>query len=189
MGPELPGMYMETARLRPSTARLVPEPPSSSPRAQSSLTGSLHTSVPAGTVTVVLPENDRTLLVPATVLPEKDCSPTATLPKVTGPVPQVLDRRTRTVSLHRSGFRIMRRVWFCACGMAGAVNGNAKLTRAAAVVPFHVFCGAVVQLATHLRASSARAAGSRDAPSRAVAAAAARTPRMDKENRLLSCRG
>ena len=58
---------------------------------------------------------------------------------MTGPVPNVLERRIRIVSPQMSGFTSMRRVWLLACGIAGAVAGKAKFTSAAPFTPRNTF--------------------------------------------------
>src|SRR5712664_3722250 len=148
-------MYMEMARLRPSSAGLTRSSASSSPStlAQRTRTASLKTWSPAATVTDRDPPNRTRVFDPATVAPENDCSPMLTLPNVTGPVPHLFERRTRMTLPQMSGLTITRRVWLLACGRAGAVNGKAKFTSAAVCVvptPLNVFCGAVIQVATHL---------------------------------------
>ena len=56
-----------------------------------------------------------------------------TRPKVTGWVPQVLQKRKRIVLPHKSGFTIMRSVWLYAPSLVGL--GKAKLTKAGVELP------------------------------------------------------
>src|SRR3954469_17820590 len=162
IGPLCPGMNIETARLRPSTAgsRREKSPVSWTKRTR---TASLNTSWPAGTVTDCDPPKVTTVFVPATVAPEKECRPIAIRPKVTGPTPKAFERRMRIVSPQMSGFTIIRSVWLFACGRAGATKGKAKFASAGAFTPRNTSCGAVVQLAAHLRSSRCFAAGASEA--------------------------
>src|SRR5215813_2937376 len=85
-------MYIEIARLRPSTTGSTrSSPPSFTQRRR---TGSLQTSAPAATVTALFPSKVTRVLVPATTTPANDCRPMSTFPKVIGFGPQVLVRRT-----------------------------------------------------------------------------------------------
>ncbi len=172
-------MNMEMARLRPSTAGLT-RSPSSSPRAQPTRTASLKTSAPAATDTETWPPNVTCRLVPATVAPENDCSPMVTRPNVTGALPQVLERRTRMVSLQMSGFTIIRSVWLIA--WMPVLAGNAKFTSATvctAPTPLKTLTGAVVQAATHLRSSRSRSS---------LSLASARAERATSARRLAANR-
>ncbi len=114
IGPLEPGMNIEIVRFRPSTAGFTSSSSSPPLCAHSTCTASLNRSSPCASVTEVLPPKVTTRLVPDTVAPENDCSPMATRPNVTGPVPQVFESRTRMVLAQMSGLTIMRRVWLTA---------------------------------------------------------------------------
>src|ERR1700737_1372968 len=145
-------MYMETARLRPSSAGLTRSFPSLPPSAlaQRTRTASLKTWSPAATVTDRDPPNRTRVFDPATVAPENDCSPMLTLPNVTGPVPHLFERRTRMTLPQLGGSTIIRRVCLFACGRAEAVNGLPQFPRLTGCVlptPLNMFAEAVIQVA------------------------------------------